>query len=335
MRGTSSSPTKLLLIENDETDVLLFSRMLSECSGSFQLNVCDTLDAALRWLEEFECDIVLSDMSLPDTFGLEGITKIQERFPHLPIVMMTGLDDDEVALDALDLGAQDYLLKGDTTPRELKRTIRYAIQRKLIQCENARLVEKLKLAARMDALTGVLNRHAMLSEFEKHWAQACENQTPLSCVILDVDFFKRVNDEFGHVIGDKVLQRVAKLISTQMRCGDSIARYGGEEFCVILVDADEDVAAQWADRVRQRLAESPFQIPEGTIQITASFGVAHRCGETKTVEHLIDAADHALLEAKHDGRNRVARYSANAKRIAGDSGNSLLDLNALSICPVI
>jgi diguanylate cyclase (GGDEF)-like protein len=197
------------------------------------------------------------------------------------------------------------LVKGAANSRELERTLRHAVQRQHIQNENRRLVSELEHAAKSDALTGVLNRHAMITEFQRHWSDSQSNKTDVSCVIFDVDHFKRINDQFGHVAGDHVLKAVAQLISNSTRPGDCIARYGGEEFCVILVECLEEDAVKWADRARHQLAHSPVQLGDQTITVTASFGAAQRTAATNTIEELIGAADQALMVAKSLGRNRV------------------------------
>jgi diguanylate cyclase (GGDEF)-like protein len=316
MSDIQQNATQILLVEDDDADAVLFERALSTCAGAYRLQVCSTLAEAVVWLDDHCCDVILLDLSLPDSFGLDGIREIHKLHADLPIVMLTGLDDDKTALDALDSGAQDYLVKGAAKSRELERTLRHAIQRQQIQNENRRLVKELKHAARSDALTGVLNRHAMITEFERHWSSSQSTGVPLSCVILDVDHFKSINDRFGHLAGDEVLQAVAQLISDSTRPGDCIARYGGEEFCVILVECMEQDAVKWADRARHQLANSPFQLADQGITVTASFGAAQRTTETNTIEELIDAADQALMVAKNSGRNRVIASSTSGSSVS-------------------
>jgi diguanylate cyclase (GGDEF)-like protein len=299
----------ILLIEDDEADVVCFQRSLSTCTGRYLTHVCDRIEQALSWLDNNHCEVILLDMSLPDCFGLSGIRQIHQRFADLPIVILTGLDDDQTALDALEHGAQDYLVKGNTNSRELQRTLRHAVQRQQILNENRRLVSQLQIAARSDALTGVLNRHAMTEEFELHWSGSNLSGCPLSCVILDVDKFKAINDQFGHLAGDEVLRTVARVISDTTRPSDFIARYGGEEFCVILVGATELEAVKWAERARFSLRAFPFELAGDTRTITASFGVSERSETTQSIEQLIDQADQALMIAKKSGRDRVRAFS--------------------------
>ncbi|MBB3206499.1 diguanylate cyclase (GGDEF)-like protein [Rhodopirellula rubra] len=175
----------------------------------------------------------------------------------------------------------------------------------------------------------------MISEFERHWVDSCLSNSPLSCIILDVDYFKKINDQLGHVIGDKVLRRIANRIRSHARPGDCVARYGGEEFCVILVDADEDVAQAWAEQVRAELADWTFQLGDQQIGVTASFGAAQRNARTTTIEQLINAADHALLNAKETGRNRVVTSRSLKAKQGVYVTKSIVNFDALTVCPVI
>lgn len=328
MNAINNIETQILLVEDDEADAILFERTLRKCVGDYQLQVSSTMADATAWLEQHRCDVILLDLSLPDSFGLEGIQKIHNLHADVPIVMLTGLDDDQTALEALDSGAQDYLVKGVANPRELERTLRHAIQRQQIVNENRRLLSQLQVAARSDALTGVLNRHAMIEEFERHWKRSQSANLPLACVILDVDRFKRINDSLGHLAGDEVLRTIAQLIEQSTRPGDFIARYGGEEFCVILLGATERNAVDWAQRARETLEQTPVELSEQSIPVTASFGAAQRTDQMRNIEELIDAADQALIVAKQTGRNRVV--AASSMREDGVSAEPIVPLQTES-----
>ena len=199
--------------------------------------------------------------------------------------------------------------------RELQRTLRHAIQRQQIQNENRRLVGELQIAARSDSLTGLLNRHAMIEEFENCWQASLSNDSPLACVILDVDYFKNINDQFGHLAGDQVLRKIARILSNHTRPGDYIARYGGEEFCVILVEANEQQAVEWSESARTALSSFRFELSGKSRTVTASFGAAQRCEHTQCIEELIDLADQALLVAKGSGRDQVFSFSTSGQSV--------------------
>ncbi|QDV45663.1 Response regulator UvrY [Stieleria neptunia] len=128
MVHTFHDAAKLLLVEDDDVDALLFQRTLAKCTGCYELEVCATLDSAIEWILSHDCDVVLLDYSLPDSFGIEGLRKLQSRFADLPIIMLTGLDDPKASLDARESGAQDYIVKGQFHSAELDQTLLRAIQ---------------------------------------------------------------------------------------------------------------------------------------------------------------------------------------------------------------
>jgi len=161
-----------------------------------------------------------------------------------------------------------------------------------------------------DDLTNVLNRRHFFEVSKHTWRQSERYEHPLSCVLIDLDYFKRVNDTHGHATGDAVLVAVGGILSSHCRDSDLVCRYGGEEFCVLLPETSEEGAAVWAERVRSAIALHVIQTGGDPVQVTSSFGVAERTNITESVEQLIDLADQAVLVAKRSGRNRVVRCSA-------------------------
>jgi len=298
----------VLLIEDDDADALLVERAL-ERFGGLELRHVTRLRSALDTLAEKPCDVALLDLSLPDSFGLEGVTTLHASFPDLPVVVLTGLTDNELALQALERGAQDYLAKGQCSPEMLVRTLRYAIQRQQIQRENQRLLSELGRQARHDGLTGLTNRRSLVAELEREWMRSQGGGKPLACVLLDVDFFKRVNDLHGHAAGDTVLQALAEQLRTSCRNGDTPGRYGGEEFLAILPHTTEDEAAAWAEQLRQCIAATPIPLGNETIYVTVSFGVAARGSDIASGEQLVARADQSLRLAKQLGRDQVVSFA--------------------------
>ena len=311
----ASEGLRILLIEDDNGDAVLVRRSLEHCADHIELHhvlkLCDGIEA---W-QQHAFDVVLLDLSLPDSAGLQGVTTVRREIPEAPIVVLTGNSDNQLALQALDHGAQDYLVKGQTSGAALERTIRHAIHRHRKQLQRENQVAKLKQLARIDSLTSLLNRQALDEVIAKEWSRADRNGTPLSCVLIDLDHFKRINDTYGHLIGDEVLKVSAGLLSENSRESDHVARYGGEEFCAILPDTDGAGAWTWADRLRQSLSVLEFHTSADTILITASCGVASKSSHTATPADLIHAADQALYAAKQQGRNRT---------VAADTSPALL-----------
>jgi diguanylate cyclase (GGDEF)-like protein/putative nucleotidyltransferase with HDIG domain len=169
----------------------------------------------------------------------------------------------------------------------------------IVRQQNAQL----SVMAMKDALTGCYNRRALFDRLSAVWADSKRYKHPASIVMVDVDYFKSVNDKHGHAVGDQVLQRIAQVLNSTAREGDVIARYGGEEFCLLLPHTDVDQAERAAERLRQAIEK--LQI--GAISVTASFGVTEIAAIDANVEALMERADNALYAAKRTGRNRVLR----------------------------
>ena len=170
--------------------------------------------------------------------------------------------------------------------------------------------QELEVLATRDPLTGVLNRRSLFQGFETLFAEAREEHEPLSCIMVDIDHFKSVNDRFGHAIGDKVIKLLATILTDYSRPNDLVGRFGGEEFCVVLPGADGDAAVEIAERMRQKVQHGEGIRFTNALRITSSFGVAEIESGVDGHNALVDRADKALYFAKENGRNRVVLYTA-------------------------
>ena len=178
-----------------------------------------------------------------------------------------------------------------------------ALAYRMRQDQHARLhAEQL---ARIDPLSGLLNRRAFLEHAGPVWSTAHRSQRPLAAMMVDIDFFKGINDSHGHAIGDKVLQKISRLLAEFCRSGDILARWGGEEFVIVLPETSVEQATQLAERLRTKIAELKMGSARNSFSVSASFGIAQRSGH-KTLDELIHEADEWLYRAKQAGRNRVA-----------------------------
>jgi diguanylate cyclase (GGDEF)-like protein len=167
------------------------------------------------------------------------------------------------------------------------------------------LSRRLQTLSTTDGLTGIPNRRALDDRLEIEVARTNRYGIPIALVMLDLDHFKPLNDRYGHQVGDLVLRKVGGLLDSEKRIGDFVARYGGEEFVAVLPHADAAAAVAWAERVRTRLDAMVFEVGAEGITVTASFGVAVARPGHESREALLEAADHALYEAKSAGRDRV------------------------------
>lgn len=222
-----------------------------------------------------------------------------EKLPHyVYIMLLSSRRRTRDVVQGLAAGADTYLTK-PVPPGEL--IARLAAGSRMLELER-RLSEQ----ASRDPLTGLLNRRNFFDIFRKEWLRSERYDYPLSCVMIDIDHFKQINDTWGHLAGDDAIKAVARHIDKSCRASDWVCRFGGEEFCVLLPESNIRGAAQWAERCRKGM-ETIVLAPDRP-SITASFGAAQKLAGIESPERLLDAADQALLAAKRAGRNRVLAH---------------------------
>ncbi len=176
--------------------------------------------------------------------------------------------------------------------------------------ESAFMERSLKTMNLMDSLTGIYNRRHMDKRLTEEFIRHKRYDRSMTLIMIDIDHFKNINDTYGHQFGDKVLKKISEVCSSRMRGGDILSRYGGEEFCSILPETDIKGARALAERLREKVAESPVLFDDGTpVHVTISLGIAELTGRTRTTDDLVRHADTALYESKQNGRNMASVYS--------------------------
>lgn len=319
----------ILLVEDDEGHATLVIKSFRGIEDRFKLARAVSLEEAREYLSKNSPDIIVADLVLPDGRGIELLLP-KSNDPQYPLVIMTSHGDEQVAVEAMKAGALDYVVKsGDTLkamPRIVERGLRewgHIVKQKKAEEELKRLNEellnvnkeltlvnkKLEQLANFDALTGVANRRSFMKIYEDEWKRAERNKLCLSLIMIDVDFFKAYNDNYGHQAGDECLQKIAALLQNELsRPGDFLARYGGEEFVVILPGIPLEGTSAVAERLRKIIESDRISHAVSTISdyITISLGTATTTpSNKKKPSSLIAAADEALYKAKRNGRNRV------------------------------
>src|SRR5690349_2578803 len=301
-----SDRQKVLLIEDNPGDVRLIREMLAEGEDHlFQLDCVGRLSQGLEYLATRDAGVVLLDLSLPDSYGFDTFLKVYAHSPKVPIIVLTGHDDQTVALSAVKTGAQDFLVKGKLDRELLLRSMQYSIERKRYQ-------EQLEYQANYDALTGLPNRN-LLRDRLKQSVYAQRFARSIGVVFLDIDHFKFVNDSLGHNTGDKLLKKVAERLTETVRDCDTVARLGGDEFILILNDQSGDVIYRAMQRIIGRVAE-PIEIEGQELLVTASAGISLYPQDGPDVETLLKNADAAMYRAKEKGRNNFQFYTAEMNR---------------------
>jgi diguanylate cyclase (GGDEF)-like protein len=291
---------KVLLVDDDPAMLRLLAKWLE--SEGFQVLRAGDGRMAMELIEAERPRLLVTDWEMPNLNGLELCRWVRsQNFGHyIYTVFLTVRTGSTDMLKGLEAGADDFLKK-PVDRNELLARIRAGSR--VMELE-----QRLSLLANTDALTGLATRRVLFEDVRREWGRAERYHSPLSCVMIDIDFFKRINDIHGHQAGDEVLRCVGQALKSGVRTCDYVGRYGGEEFCVFLPETDEEQAQQWAERMRSRLAELPIFVNETRLDITASFGVAQRLADTATPEVLVDMADQALVVAKRSGRDRVVTY---------------------------
>jgi diguanylate cyclase (GGDEF)-like protein len=264
-------------------------------------------------MEDFaQIDLVLCDLEMPGLDGFKFLDikhKTKAEFDRIPVIILTSRAEVEKKVQGLAIGASDYLTK-PFDDGELLARVRVQLKIKHLQDELRRKNEELERLSNTDSLTSMFNRRHFMDLLRREFERAQRYDSALGFVMIDIDHFKRVNDELGHQTGDQTLIHVAKLLHNGLRTGDVVGRYGGEEFGLILPQTTLDGAFAAAERYRKLIETSTS--PAGT-RVTISLGVSwNRIQGVRTVDDLIRTADAALYEAKHQGRNRSVRYSSPA-----------------------
>lgn len=304
-------PNHILVVDDDVAMLRMISKWLE--SAGYVVRTAANGREAIKAIEE-ECpQILLTDWEMPQMDGLDLCrwVRSQSLLNYVYILLLTMRTSSPDIIRGLDAGADDFAKK----PLD-----RDELMARLQSGTRVVELERRMLAmAHTDPLTGLLTRRAFFDAIGKEWARTGRNEEHMSCVMLDIDFFKAINDTHGHAAGDQVLREVATRLRENTRAGDVICRYDGEEFCVLLTQATESGPMHWAQRLRQLFQNRPILLEGGeTINISASFGFSRRRDDTATPEQIVDEAHQALLVAKRSGRNRVVDFTALASSLTTD-----------------
>jgi diguanylate cyclase (GGDEF)-like protein len=306
---TDDIAQSVLLIEDNAGDARLIREMLFEDEPApFELQSVDRLSRGLEALSRRAASLVLLDLSLPDSHGLDTFSKVYAHAPKVPIIVLSGNDDETLALYAVKSGAQDYLVKGKIDRELLLRAMQYAIERKRYQ-------EELERQANYDALTGLPNRH-LLNDRLKQAIVSQRQPRPVAVVFIDLDHFKVINDSLGHNFGDDVLRKVAERLQSSVRDGDTVARLGGDEFVLILSDQTrEDLIFRTMRRLMTRIGE-PMMIAGHELNIGCSAGISIHPQDGLDVNTLLKNSDAAMYRAKSAGRGTFQFFTIEMNELA-------------------
>jgi len=297
---------KILIADDDLTSRILLEN-LSRKWGFEPITVEDGEEAWEALQKEDSPRLLLIDWEMPRLTGLGLCQRIRRKVDSNPvyIVLLTSRNKTVDVVTGLGVGANDYVTKPFNNV-ELQARVHVGRRMLDLQQELNETKEKLAFQASHDVLTGLLNRRAILEGLDNEISRATRQKQPLCVAMCDIDFFKKVNDTYGHLMGDYVIREVSQRITTVLRPYDLAGRYGGEEFLLIF-NASKDNAVELLERIRLAIESCSFDHEENSLKITISSGltVFEPPEDERSVPVLIDCADKGLYEAKNNGRNKV------------------------------
>jgi diguanylate cyclase (GGDEF)-like protein len=308
--NSENGKANILLVDDDSNVLNMLELGLRE---EFNVVAIFQPAKALELLKSGDFDVVITDIMMPYVSGFEILRTVKETNELIEVILLTGELPDRArpAVTFLQNGAHDYLLK-PVKLSELKTALEKALAKQKLRMENKRLMVELIRLANTDPLTKLSNRRHFNSQFYLEFERSRRYRRPLGCLVLDIDKFKQVNDQFGHRCGDWVLERTADLLTKCSRASDLKCRYGGDEFVLVLPETDRAGTAATAEKLRQKIDQEVYELPDQSFKVTASLGVASfEEGNFQSGDDLVNAADLACLAAKRRGGNNTSCSSLN------------------------
>jgi two-component system cell cycle response regulator len=301
---------RILIVDDRKSS---YERIVATLTAEHAVDVESNPSEALFHAAEGNYDLLIVSLSLKDFDGLRLCSQVRslERTRSVPILAVAEPDNNTKLVRGLEIGVNDYLLR-PIDKNEMLARVRTQIKKKRY---TERLRDNVQMSIELaitDALTGLFNRRYMESHLGALVEQAASRGKPIAVLVVDIDYFKAVNDTHGHDAGDDVLREFALRIRKSIRNIDLACRYGGEEFVIVMPETDMAVATVVAERLRRRIATEPFAIQQGarSLDVTISIGIAALTGAGDNAAAILKRADTALYRAKRDGRNRVVPDAA-------------------------
>jgi len=311
-------PIDILSVEDNDLD---YQRIKTTLGHPQQVRIerAEDIDLGFERLAEKSFDLIFVDYALPSGTALDFLTKMEEKQLEIPVVVITGKGDEMIASQVIQSGAYDYLPKSKISKKSLARIIHNTLEKFRMKTEIKQAMQKMAELSTKDELTDLFNRRYFMEFSEREVAGAARYNQDLSLLVLDLDFFKQINDTHGHPAGDTVLKQTARLLQKSIRKYDVACRYGGEEFAVIMPNTCLSDARIFCERLRKKIEAATVHYESKKTRFTVSIGLAQFIPEIdKSITDLIKRADDGLYAAKQQGRNRVIAVDDNALQAAAD-----------------
>ncbi|BAQ59646.1 GGDEF/response regulator receiver domain protein [Geminocystis sp. NIES-3708] len=300
------NPKNFLILAVDDNSInrILLDKLLKK--EGYKTKILSSSEQVMLCLTEFKPDLILLDLMMPNINGLELCEqiKLNPHFQEIPIIFITASDEKQDLLKAFDLGAVDYITKPFHN-QELLARVKNHLELKFTRDELRKALVELEKLAKTDELTGISNRRNFIALAEREFNLAKRQKRSFSLLILDIDYFKKINDNYGHPTGDYVIKSVAQQCVECLRKEDLCARWGGEEFIIFLSETELKQSIIVGNRIKETIENQTIIAESHQINITISVGVSIYTEKDENVNQTISRADKALYRAKNHGRNQV------------------------------
>ncbi len=300
----------ILIVDDDFVDRESIKRSLLNLGEKTFVTEAESVDRALVFCQSIQFDVILLDYRMPPRDGVELLLELQKDnlVKNNVILMMSNSEDDEIAIRCIEAGAHDFLLKKDITETRLRRAILQAGKRFELEKELRKSFKQVKKLAERDPLTDLANRYLFEESFKIALANNKRNESYLSLMVFDIDDFKLINDNFGHLTGDQLLVKLSNRISSCLRGNELFARLGGDEFAIVLINQDEIHNSTSVAKRISNVLQLPFTIDSHEIRVTISVGIAIAADNLSSPEELLKQADIAMYRSKRRGRGKISFF---------------------------
>jgi two-component system cell cycle response regulator len=295
---------KVLIVEDDGAILSLLEEALRQ--EKYEVKTSTSAVDAMALVKSFQPHIVLTDNDMPEKTGIEMLRELRQMQNYVTVIFISGRTDSQFVVAALKSGADDYIRK-PFRMNELLARVEAALRANDAHRELLEANSKLQDMVDHDDLTGLFNMRSMYDKIDVEIKRAKRFGRYVSCIMLDMDKFKTVNDEHDHLFGSYVLKEVGQIIKMCLREVDFAARYGGDEFLIVLTETSKEGVNIFTERLRKAIQDRDFRMNQEHTRMTCSMGFSvGGSGDDRDARELVRAADRALYKAKEEGRNRVA-----------------------------
>ncbi len=295
---------KVLIVDDTPANIDILARFLKQ--NGLDLSIAPNGEIALKIIEKNKPDLILLDVMMPGIDGYQLCEKLKsnDQTKGIPIIFISAKSEVDDLVRGFDVGGVDYIVKPFQQKEVVARVKNQLITVKLMHEKN-KLIEELDSISRIDPLTGVSNRRDMMEILENEQFRYERYEKVFCLLMFDIDFFKKVNDQYGHDMGDFVLKKVSGILKRKCRKVDFLARWGGEEFLIVLPETKLTGGEKAAESMRKAIESEKMKFNDHEISVTMSIGVACQSEKELKLEELLKVADERLYIAKDTGRNRV------------------------------